>query len=104
MKIRYEVTAQCQNLEVQARFIDWMRLEHADDLLRIDGCEECRVLRVDDSVVRNEYIFASDELLKRYLSDEAPTLRQKVRQAFGEGEVSFARSQAQLVFAKLRGE
>lgn len=103
MKVRYEVIATCANLDIRKRYIEWMKHEHADDLLKVDGCDECRVLIVADKTVRCEYLFKSEPHLSLYLTEGAPTLRLKVRERFSEQEVTFERSQALLAFEKTRG-
>ena len=104
MNIRYEVIATCSSIDIRSRYIDWMKREHADDLLNVEGCEECCVWIVDESHVRCEYLFKSEELLNRYLTDLAPNLRLKVRTLFSEQEISFVRSQSLLAFSKSRGD
>ena len=104
MNIRYEVTVTCSSLEIRSRYIDWMRREHADDLLSVEGCEECCVWIVDETHVRCEYLFTTEDLLNHYLTHLAPEMRQKVRVIFSELEVSFTRTQSILAFAKSRGD
>lgn len=104
MNVRYEVTATCSSLDIRSRYIDWMRREHADDLLSVEGCEECCVWIVDETHVRCEYLFKSEELLNQYITHLAPNLRLKVRVLFSEQEVTFTRSQSLLAFAKSRGD
>lgn len=104
MNVRYEVTATCSSLDIRSRYIDWMKREHADDLLNVEGCEECHVWIVGEMQVRCEYLFKSEDHLNRYITHLAPDLRQKVRALFSEQEVTFVRSQSLLAFVKSRGD
>ena len=76
---------------VGERFLRWMREEHADDLLSINGCKECRVLasRTDEYVC--QYLFDSQNHLDAYLLNDAETMRDKASAHFEAGELVIER-------------
>lgn len=104
MPIRYEVTAICASSDIRARYLAWMRDEHVDDLLRVDGCLECRIAILSDLKTRAEYLFLSEEHLNKYLHEIAPKLRLEVRKHFTEQDIKFERSQSEIAYEKTSGD
>jgi hypothetical protein len=90
-RVRYEVTVTPVNEDAKRRFVSWMEEEHAADLLRIDGCLECRVLQRGEKI-RCEYTFATLEKLGTYLEVHASALRGKAAVRFKDGELQFERA------------
>lgn len=104
---KYSVQAQCADQETASAFLNWMRVEHASDLLKVTGCQECRVFQAEDfdkktdsanSVfIQCEYIFTSRLALDHYLSAHAPALRLRGRELFSEEKVKFTRTKGAFV-------
>jgi hypothetical protein len=94
---RYRVRARCVDDDVLWRFLNWMRYEHGNDLLRITGCTEFRVFQIDATEVHCEYTFSSRAALDRYLNGAAAALRSRGRELFSEAEVTFERDTTRLV-------
>lgn len=94
---RYRVRAKCADNDVARRFLNWMRYEHGNDLLRITGCIEFRVFQVDPEEIHCEYIFSSRTALDRYLNGAAAALRSKGLDLFSKDEVAFERDTTRLI-------
>lgn len=95
---RYRVKAISCDLETHLRFMDWMRHEHGNDLLKITGCSEFRVFETAPQEAHCEYIFSTRTALDRYLNGAAAQLRAKGREIFDESEVVFSRDESRLHF------
>ena len=95
--VRYRVTATAPHAKIARHFIKWMRDEHGADLMKVPGCREFRVYRLDDCNVACEYLFNSQDDLNHYFSTYAEEMRAKGRQAFPEELLSFKRDESPLV-------
>ena len=95
--VRYEVQVTTNDPAVAEDFVRWMADEHGNDLLACDGCYEYRVLAISATVLRAEYLFASQEHLDRYIEKDAPRLRAKGLERFSGKEIAFERSVSQVV-------
>jgi hypothetical protein len=87
---------------LEEQFIQWMREEHMQDMLGIDGCLECRVLRWEDGSVSCEYLFSTQDRLDAYLKEGAKTMREKGLKKFAGSSLSYQRSTQPMVLEKRR--
>lgn len=95
--VRYQVIAATKGPETAAEFLSWMTREHGHDLLKIHGCQEFRVIKLDSLRMSCEYLFTSQKALDKYIENFAPKLREKGEQLFPESRVKFTRNQAELL-------
>jgi hypothetical protein len=100
--IRYEVTVEASSKSQIPRFLEWMQEEHGPDMLSVNGCQECRVFRIDEKTVRCEYLFESDSSLQNYLDAGANAMRQKFLTRFSPEDLSFTRTNVPLLFSLQR--
>lgn len=101
-KVRYQVIAKVSRPQVANDFIEWLRVEHAAEVLSAPGCEEYRIFQISDLEISCEYLFQSLEFLNSYFENLAPQLRSKGRAKFPESEVSFSRNITPLILEGLK--
>ncbi len=73
---------------IGAKFIDWMKKEHARDLLRVEGCFECSVFQVEKEHYLCQYFFQTQQHIDNYLSEKAEDMRQRASKHVAEGDRS----------------
>lgn len=88
----YQVNCSTPSESVAEDFKRWMRYEHGEDLLGIDGCISFQVASVSVTAVRCEYVFKNQIYLDKYFAQKASVLRQKSLDRFGEGTLNYSRS------------
>ncbi len=102
----YTVVCECESPEVADRFERWLLDEHAMHVVD-EGALEAEVVRRDERVIENRYVFASQKAFERYEREGAPRLRADGVTRFGT-TVKFTRStgtsRAQRVVRGLRVE
>ncbi len=87
----FRVTAIASEAKIADDFVGWMRREHGPDLLKQDGCQEYRVLRLNTATVICEYVFSTRNQLDYYVEHHAPALRARGRELFPERVMTFER-------------
>jgi FMN phosphatase YigB (HAD superfamily) len=90
--IAYDVEAEARDGEVAARWIAFMAGEHLGDVRACFGVRSAELVRLDERRFRASYCFRTRAAYDRYLERDAPRLRARVRDLFGEDEITLRRS------------
>lgn len=89
------VTIFCDDGDIRGAFQHWLESEHLDDVLAA-GAASAELVRRDDALALEvRYTFTSREAFVTYETEEAPRLRQVVRERFPSG-VRFERTTGSL--------
>ncbi|MBN8611462.1 MAG: hydroxyacylglutathione hydrolase [Deltaproteobacteria bacterium] len=86
----YTVVCECESAEVAERFEAWLLEGHAMHVVEA-GALEAEVVRRDERVLENRYVFASARAFERYEREGAPRLRADALARFGTS-VRYTRS------------
>jgi 2-haloacid dehalogenase len=89
--IAYEVEAEATNGEIMRRFVEWLEDEHLADVRACKGVRRAELIELDGLRVRGAYRFDSRASFARYLERDAPRLRARGRELFGEDEIVLTR-------------
>jgi 2-haloacid dehalogenase len=91
--LAYEVEAEASSGEVMERFLTWIEDEHLADVRACRGVRSAELLALDGLRARCSYRFDGRASYARYLERDAPRLRARGRELFGEDEVRLTRSE-----------
>jgi hypothetical protein len=97
----YNVTAHVENL-IERAWLEWMEQEHIPEMLATKKFTKTKIFKIitdqDTGGVSYsaQYYCKNREKFKAYLKENAPLLRQKVQDKFGE-QILFFRSELQLI-------
>lgn len=89
--LAYEVDAEAADAETLERFLAWLCDEHLADVRKCKGVRRAEVIQLDGLRARCTYRFESRVAYARYLEKDAPRLRARGRELFGEDEVRMSR-------------
>lgn len=92
--IVYEVEALADTAQTLARYLAWLTGVHLAEVRACDGVRRAEVLELDGLRARSVYRFDGRASLARYLERDAPRLRARGRELFGEDEVRYTRIEA----------
>jgi 2-haloacid dehalogenase len=89
--LSYEVEAEAVDPETLDRFMTWLGSEHLADVRACAGVRRAEVIELDGVRARCVYRFDGRASYARYLEKDAPRLRARGRELFGEHEVKLTR-------------